>query len=744
MKKDIIQSIENLKNYTNDSISQTQNAKIPCFINLDTEQRFSYNEHGYYHSIYKGDCLLYLISNLPFNINSKKHTFNDKLDKLVKDGDIFPFLLFFNNRFIKWSEITIIKDCKYSYIMVDNYNEKDPDIKCILLPLNSKYTENELNIVDSLFAFNKFGECVDELDKNGPYTCISLKSMKNVYFEADRINTFRQKMKLEPPKKIYKDNLFVFNEGLLDTNITLQGLNTFSIDDRKPLELANRMIYKAFSYEKANDSKDNINYVTNKTFLTEKIQNGKVLPKYLNELKRPFNFKFKPHEKYNKNIAESLNYIMKYNSALMNSVYKSRSNVVSRTYKGLYIKKLADINGYVTMSRRIEDSSENGVIIFVNGLLYKGYNSLQYRHKDFVFPVRFIEDDDDVEIVFFKNINNRVIDFTCYSALDDNYIMDSSFDMENAKLFTIDIREKEFNTERKESAQYEIEFDYERVNNNKVKIIPKDNFYYDRQLSMVSSRQFRYVCKIAKEPLIDIQLPKDFRFCNNLNQYMVFINGRRIDNNNFRVTIVKPTRPFDNISVYVNIPVEKGEKIEVLYVADEIQEIVNQDKLDMSGKIVVDKTKLGYNMSKELYLVFINGKKIRLDQMQDISDTSLLISSDIQTTRNVCILKHIKDDDVLTQLFKENEGLLNEVIKTIPPKDLYELFNSKSLINNKETNFKENEIPMEYVMNQLIRDYWMRPYINTGEDMLFDFDNEFKNDSYEDIISKSYETEFKE
>ena len=213
---------------------------------------------------------------------------------------------------------------------------------------------------------------------------------------------------------------------------------------------------------------------------------------------------------------------------------------------------------------------------------------------------------------------------------------------------------------------------------------PADNFYYDRDLTLVSKRQFRYAYRICKDDTFNFTLPDSFRFCNEDGKFLVFVNGRRLDNDNFRVTTIKNTRPFDDITVYVNIPAKKGQKIEVFYVPDGMEEVISEKDLDLSGKIVIDKSKLNYNLDKDLYLLFINGKKINKTQMHNITSKNLLITTNLNSTKNISIIKHVKDDEVLKDIFKDNDDLLTSVISSIDPKELHLLYKSVQLENTEK------------------------------------------------------------
>lgn len=732
MKKNIIDSIENLKHHTHTSISNIQIANIPSLYNLNLERRYKFSVHGFVHTLFNENSLVYVSNNIPFTHNQKRHTFCDTLDKLVGSGEVYPFLLFLNHEFVKWSNIVILKDCKYAYVIILDYPyETDVNTKeCIVIPQYITYRENNSVITDNtIFAFNSTdNKLVEDLVLGSTYTTIDLLNFDEIYFEEDLIKYPEsiQHFKLEANKKVCDENLIVFSNGYLANSFLITEilpLNLFKIGDKTRVG-NNSIKYKLFYYNKSNESKDNIQGIVNKHDIAIGCVINNKIPEYITRLNEKFDFNYNKNISYEENVYNSLNYIMKYNSGLLNTVYKDKSNISSRVYTGIEINSKMDNKGYVTMSRRIGTDTSTQVIILKNGELYKGYSELRYKNKNFIFPIIDIKDDDVIEILSFKNIDNRRIKLSFDSLGDDIYLMDSSVDMDNMKLFTMNVETHEFNIERKDSVQYEIDYSYERMSNNTIKIIPNNSFYYDRTLSLASRRQFRYASKIAKECCIDIELPDEFRFCNEKEKYLVFVNGRKIDNQNFKVTIFKPTRPFDDISTYVNIPLEKGDKLEVIYVPDRLEEVVVYPNIDLTGNIVIDKSKIAYNFDKDLYLLFINGKKIRTDQMIDIDQTRVKIISDIKSIRNLCVIKHIGDEEILSSLFNENKDKITEIIDSLTNEELNKLYGDK-VIEDIEDDFKENEISMKSVMYKLIHDYYLRPYINTGEEFIYDFDDEF-------------------
>lgn len=736
----IIDRVEELKCNTLTNIENIQKAKIPVIYNLELERRYSFNTHGFYHSAYDESWLLYVCRNLPYIPNQSRHVFADSLENMVNRKEIKPFLIFVDEKFVKWSNIQIICDCNFSYILIkDNGNLFEPKCECILLPENIEYKENSADIEDNtIFIFNSQGLCMhtpDPEDEVGLYTIINSKD-KNIYSATSMLEEgVKQKTTINTDFKITNSNLILFRNGCLesDAKIELHGLNVFSVN--KNVFHGNKYICKQFYYTESNKSKDNITNPCNREMVIQRLSNN-TIPEYIVKLAESFDFTFNKDLEYEENIKKALAYIMSYNTSLMNDIYKQTSNLESRIYKGKDLKAIMDPTGYVSMSRRINGSMDNYPIIFHNGNLYNYYNQIEYKHKNFKFPIVDILDDDIIEIMFFKNIDNRIYPLYLPSGDSDIRILDSSIDLNHMKLYTINPEENKFNIERTERSQYEVPFTAKRLADNNIELKLSDSFHYDRKLTLTSDRQFRYMSKTVQENTIDVVLSSDFTFCTERNKYLVFVNGRKIDNSNFKVTISKPNLPFDDISVYLNIPLEKGDKVEVFYVSEPLEEILLQPRITNNGIIVIDRNKLSYDLDEELYLVFINGRKMNSTDMKKMNSNRLKIVTNLESIRNVTIIRHVPDNTILASIFKSIHSDIDDVYDSMQLSDLENIFQTDNTYTDTEGDIKENEVNMDQVLYHIIQDYYMRPYINNGDVFDYEFD-EFESELGEDSDSNT-------
>lgn len=718
----IADRVEELKYNTRTNIENIQKAKIPIIYELKLERKYSFNTHGFYHSAYDESWLLYVCTNLPFTPNQTRHVYADSLTNMVNNKEMRPFLIFIDNKFVKWSNIEIINDCKFSYILIkENKKLETPKCECILLPDNITYKENSSTVNENtIFAFNDNGICSYKPQANN-FTIIDSKD-KNLFYDVTILQEGKKQLStIDTKYKITKSNFIIFKNGFLDTsvNLVIHGLNVYSVNDN--VLYGNQYMSKQFYYLDSNLSCDNITNPYDREAVIARLEREEI-PEYILQLANDFDFTFDRNMTYEQNVEKAFLYIMMYNSSLMNEIYKESSNIESRIYKGSDLKLLANEFGYITMSRRLNSVYDNYPIIFHNGELYKHYNEISYKNKSFIFPVVDVLDTDTIEIIFFKKVDNRTFPLYLPSGDNDIKILDSTIDINHMKLYTTNVQNPKFNIERTEKSQYEVPFTVKRIDTDTVELKLEDSFHYDRRLTLTSDRQFRYMCKITQEESLGVTLSSDFNFCTEINKYMVFINGRKIDKANFKVTIANANLPFDDLSVYVNIPLKKGDRIEIFYISEPLEEVSVQPKINQSGIININRNNISYSLNEEVYMIFINGKKINKTQLKSMNSNRLKIITDLDSIDNLCIIKHIEDNNIISNVFNSIKSELDTTYDGISNFELESLFNSDNNYNSIDKNIKSDQIPTDMVLYQIIQDYYMRPYITNGDVFEYEFD----------------------
>ena len=225
------------------------------------------------------------------------------------------------------------------------------------------------------------------------------------------------------------------------------------------------------------------------------------------------------------------------------------------------------------------------------------------------------------------------------------------------------------------------------------------------KLYLSSKRQFRYQHYVVRE-VHDagymLQLNPEFKYCTKFTHVLVFKNGLLLPPTYYYIHSIINT-PLSNIMLAFNVPLEQDDEIDIFYVTNPMRhiecdyyDVQNQERYISNGDIRLnvndneyrvmgeDKTQCDYpekeehpdwrtnyiKMRSPLYaisskhstFVFLNGKKVRLDELEDISDTIMSIKTDyarnnedMQAVR-LEVLNFLDNQDIIEQLFI-NDGL---------------------------------------------------------------------------------------
>ena len=117
------------------------------------------------------------VDNLPYATFAKrinKSSFIGRMDRLVFQGYIEPFMLFIDHRFVKWDDINIVYDCDESWILLsgEQYAYKNlvgKEINLVILPFKCDYTgvEDEYLFGLNYAALTDYLQQTSEVDNNG-------------------------------------------------------------------------------------------------------------------------------------------------------------------------------------------------------------------------------------------------------------------------------------------------------------------------------------------------------------------------------------------------------------------------------------------------------------------------------------------------------------------------------------------------------------------------------------------------
>jgi hypothetical protein len=221
------------------------------------------------------------------------------------------------------------------------------------------------------------------------------------------------------------------------------------------------------------------------------------------------------------------------------------------------------------------------------------------------------------------------------------------------------------------------------------------------KLYLSSKRQFRYqhiTITEAHDSGFYIELNSDFKYCIKNSHMLVFKNGLLLPPTYYFLRPIINT-PIDNVVVIFNVGLEANDEIDIFYVTNDLHhlecdyyDVVNQERYIKNGEVRVNVNNNEYRVmgeistdkqelikgwrtnyikmrsplyaisSKNSTFVFLNGKKVRNDEITDISDTIMGIDTDyarngddMQAVR-LEVISHLDTQDIIERLYI-NDGL---------------------------------------------------------------------------------------
>ena len=203
-------------------------------------KKFHYDDTWYSH-IYSVDYPeetfgILEVANLPFRPLTKlmnKKSFICRMDQLMFNGIMQPFMLFINNKFVNWNAIDVVFDCDDTYLLLHGkdynyYNLKSVKISMVILPFKTEYVGTEPD---------------DIWNKN-------YDMLRNFLQDSLHMNE-NDKIEIEVPTmySIYKKRGMVYNVGAwMYTQVYMDYLGLLSSDRTSKLK---RMILTRITYDES-------------------------------------------------------------------------------------------------------------------------------------------------------------------------------------------------------------------------------------------------------------------------------------------------------------------------------------------------------------------------------------------------------------------------------------------------------------------------------------------------------------
>lgn len=805
----VINTVESLIHNTTGRIRDVQSNLIPFFNTGTIKKVDAYRMFNVPYAVENENQTIILVADLRFrntaNPQKDRNVFKKSMFTLINDEIIQPFLLFINNKFVKWSDIEIVNDVNYSYIIANNvYYPEAEKIDILHIPFNIFYSEeNETNDFKEIFRFDSdgllspIGNTVISYDS-------SITDIHMDYFDSPLGNIKGVDIAdIKDNIKLFKENFILFKDGYLHNtgDILIDPMNVITIDNgNSGGMIEGRVFYDSYS----NLPKNNVyqfhgtNYISN---LFKNVQQNadQDVPYYITKLREDFDFEYDKTKSYSENISNSIKYIYNYNPQLLYPSFMSP--IVIRSWTGKQVKELLDKDSNLVMLRDKYNGHDTYVMPFLNGELYKYHHQIKYYVSTFVLPIYDINDDDLLEIVYFKNIDNATI--MGHVTKDDPLVsLDGYINREDLLVYADKHHNMEFPTIGSNSRlAYRINYEWDK----ETKAMSfDDDYYYGRELAFVSKNRFIYIGYNLRQKCFKFKLSDEFKYCDNQKQFMVFINGRRLSQDEFNITILKNTRPFDDLYIYTAKVLHPGDKMDVFYVPYPLEGMYmykstnsydvkvktqsgiytydipvpyvsflseggtftvkssnkdisddsltyevdnstntikfsdtinlpetlifnmkyhNEKGFHTSGYIYLNKDKLPVPFCKELYMVFVNGKKIPNDQIYNISSDCVRVTTDIKSTYDVSVMMYRDIITDLVGLMNTNESAIDRLVNSIDEVELNKLNNVFTTITDSEDKFVIDAQKIS-IINEIVRDFWMKPDINKGVPFLYDYDTD--------------------
>lgn len=474
---DVVKLVEYYRTRTSNNIAEIQSGLVPKFLNTRWAIIQYYVYDGTRINNFSDDITFFKLDNIKYKINNARKDqsiFKENAKTAVENDYIYPFLFFINGQHIMWSDITVIRELKYTYFEVKNTARFGVinNVEMIHIPFNVFYTENRQFNYDNkiIFRFNEEGLTASNGHVVFTTDLKDLIFINNSFGEGAKIENYD--LNIDKKYKLAKDEFFIFENRKLTRKmpIKIYNLNVLTLNDGNILDY--EISYKIFFRDIVNNNISNITVPHNTDFLkgilTRQIEAGNI---DINTFERDFNFTFDIKKGATKNLHDAIKYLHQYRQFLLNPLYEKRSIVRSFIYTGKEIKSKLDNKNRLRMLRwKYEGYGDCYVMVFQNNLLHENYFDIKYEANAFYLPITNEIDDQDIfEVVWFRFCNNYVVDRTM--SADESFILNAPFKSDEVQICSPYIPDQLYGLDPNDNTRYNIEFS--------AKTNPDDNWQTD-------------------------------------------------------------------------------------------------------------------------------------------------------------------------------------------------------------------------------------------------------------------------
>lgn len=767
MDQSLIDRIEELRRTTYSDVTEMQRNLCPMIKDVYLNYQFEYWYNGYKYNLWEDDMHVYACNELPWCYDNeiKNVVFNDTLYNLIYQEKIWPMLLFVNGQVIKWSNIQVFHDYNYTYLKIHNIlpdYSTSATIVYFPIPVGMvRYGEDNdvtLGLTDKLkaFYFNESGNYI--ADDQIPYNNLSVRlELFNeypdlLYFKKYKVSDIigeRYIIKMTDLPYGYApnpNNIILFDEnGLLVSNsadaIQDPWHGTYGLFkyDAENFSVSNTIVFmyslqyntlSSHLYIRAEDlDQESVESWIRNTDVSE--DENSVYQKMIAPAVKPFDFSFSRNYTYDGNVNIAAKYITQYDFSLWNKVFIENCPIKSYSYTGAEFKRMSSSDdSYVRWSRRYPTTNriENMAMMFVNSKLYNNSIDISTVNNTINLPTFGILDNDHVEVVVFTKVNNNILDIKVENASTPVYI-NSEYDLDNCYIMSEEC-DLAYYTDVPDSPEHRKQYicdiqSYTVDENNNYLITFSDPEYYGKDLKIVPKNQFRYYRFTQVQGQFKIILPTQFNYCHDINRYMIFVNGKKIDKTEFTITIMNEYRPFDKLVLYLSTILDEEDYVDIYYLPEELVEKYKEDNISTRGYLLLsepDNYPKMYSFSKYTNMVFLNGLKVNPLDIKDVSMNSMLINTDLNSIDNVTVMEYMDGSSEIAKFLigmkgvstlmgdtnysptEENEKDLHDIVGMV--KDIVTDMDTQVSVATEDTDFsKELSDEWKNLVETLRNDY---------------------------------------
>ena len=639
---------------------------------------------------------------------------------LIEYQKIYPFMLFVNGRFIPWENMKLIVYKEKYYFFVE-FSQEEMNfcrmvrtvytMNLIILPTHIVYSigvpTDEYTL---LFSFDGIGAYAEENWSHAIYYPTDRLIIEKRYeVPNNHVFAFRQ----DAQYKYFNENFFFWDQtqlfcpyaqmqtigGLVRTNypenVTLTTCISCVNSEQTPIiDNLNKVQYNAVSSD-----------------LPTLINGAEDKPEWLTNLAIPFELSMSRDVDYATNRKNAIDYILNYRTDLFYELYEMELNFFTISVDYEWIMSHRDEDGYLNIPRRSDNGKDYYIIVFINGELYQYYKHHFYEANRFLCPVATIIETDVVELMFFKDAD--IFSFDTVVNQDDDYApLSYKFFNDSTLIFCKETADTYFTFPEEGDQHFPVPYSYDTDENGNRKIVFESDFYYGKTVTIAPNRTFRYYGFYVGEEdtaFYKVRLGTTFYNCYDYNRYMIFFNGRRLTNDQYRLTVpCRSTTPFFRFEIYLAVPLNYGDRLDVFYLPDTIRDLDITPSLTSNGILSVNKADLEYLLGSHLYTFWVNGKKLTINQMADFNSLNIVLTEDSKSLKHVKITKMGSAiDEIETEYQSLQELPLWDKILG-GHADPYTLTGiTPTTIDDAEADTYAGAVPIVSVMWELIREHYI-------------------------------------